>query len=331
MGSSTSYPISPAQRAALAAIAAEDGFIRFDQFMALALYQPEEGYYRRQRTRVGRTASADFFTASSLGPVFGELVVASCVTLLRGRDPSRFTFYEYGAENGQGVLEGVEHPFGEQRIIGIDDPGTIDGCAIVFSNELFDAQPCRRFRRSETGWQECGVILTAAGVAAHERLVSSLRFELPPTAPLGYHLDWPVGATALATRIAQQPWMGLFMAFDYGKSWQELTTEVPQGTVRAYHRHRQKTALLEAMGEQDLTSHICWDHLTEVLRQHRFETDPILSQEAFLVKHAAPKLAEIMAAESRQLSARKAGLMQLLHPSALGQKFQVAAAWREES
>jgi len=50
-----------------------------------------------------------------------------------------------------------------------------------------------------------------------------------------------------------------------------------------------------------------------------------------LVRHAAEKLAEIMSAEAAHLSARKSGLMQLLHPSALGQKFQVLSAWREES
>lgn len=331
MGSSTSYPISSTQRAALGARADGDGFIRFDDFMEIALYHPTEGYYRRAHERVGRSAQTDYFTASSLGPVFGELVVACCVNLLGANDPANFKFVEYGAEGGRSVLDGVEHPFTAVETIGLTDPGVIEGAAVVFSNELFDAQPCRRFRSTTGGWEELGVRCHEAGISDAVRNVISPPLDLPPPSAPGYHLDWPTGAERLAEQIVGQPWHGLFVAFDYGKRWQELTDSVPQGTARAYHRHRQKTALLEAMGTQDLTCHVCWDHLARILQNGRFADPQIRSQEAFLVKNASVKLAEIMAAEAARLSPRKSGLMQLLHPSALGQKFQVLSAQREES
>lgn len=299
--------------------------------MQVALYHPTEGYYRREGARVGRSDATDFFTASSLGPVFGELVVASCVSLLDGRDPGAFTFVEYGAEQGRSVLDGIPHPFEAVQTIGIEDAAAIEGAAVVFSNELFDAQPCRRFRSTDEGWEELGLRLGDAGITEATSPVAEAESRLTRPPAAGYHLDLPTDAVSLASLIAGQPWHGLFVAFDYGKSWRELVESVPQGTVRAYHRHRQKTELLAAMGEQDLTCHICWDHLAAALRNNRFETHELLSQEAFLVKHASTKLAEIMAAEARQVSARKSGLMQLLHPSALGQKFQVLSAWRQES
>jgi SAM-dependent MidA family methyltransferase len=86
----------------------------FATFMELALYHPDVGYYRRTGPRIGYTPGTDFFTASSSGPIFGELIAAACATLLTsaGRDPRRHTFIEIGAEpGGAGVLTGVTHPF----------------------------------------------------------------------------------------------------------------------------------------------------------------------------------------------------------------------------
>jgi SAM-dependent MidA family methyltransferase len=143
-------------------------------------------------------------------------------------------------------------------------------------------------------------------------------------------LDLPLDAAALAGEIARQPWCGLFLGFDYGKSWRELIEATPQGTVRAYRQHQQSTHLLAYPGEQDLTCHVCWDWLGEELVKQHFTVDSIESQEAFFVKNAGSALARIMEAEASHLSSRKSGLLQLLHPSGLGQKFQVLSAWRDE-
>lgn len=82
------------------AAAGPGGTLPFARFMELALYHPATGYYRRDRPRVGRRRDADFYTATSLGPVFGELVAAACARLLEGRDPRAHTFVEIGAEPG---------------------------------------------------------------------------------------------------------------------------------------------------------------------------------------------------------------------------------------
>ncbi|WP_236919219.1 hypothetical protein [Ereboglobus luteus] len=90
--------------------AGADGVLRmpFDRFMALALYDPELGYYRRDRKRVGRGEGTDFFTASTSGPVFGELICAAAEKLLReqdaGADLRDYVFVEIGAEPGAACL-----------------------------------------------------------------------------------------------------------------------------------------------------------------------------------------------------------------------------------
>lgn len=299
----------------------------FARFMALALYDPVAGYYRAGRTRVGYEAGTDFFTSSTSGSLFGEMISAACVTLLRGRDPQDCTFVEVGAEPDSGVLKGVPHPFGATRVVRYGEPLTLDGFCVVFSNELFDAQPFRRFVFRHGRWCELGVALD------HERLVEVTLATIPPPflpaeSTEGYTIDAPQAAAELAAAIAAQPWSGLFVACDYGKTWLELARESPAGTARAYCRHVQTNDLLARPGAQDLTCHVCWDWLTEALRAGGFSGPQVESQEAFFVRHAGDFLARTTAAEAGRLSARKQALLQLLHPSHLGQKFQVLHAWR---
>src|SRR5687768_16451028 len=98
--SNTARSVSAEFQAVFRGHADERGRMSFAKFMDLALYHPEVGYYRRARPRIGYRPDTDFFTATSTGPLFGELVVAACVAILRtaGRDPHDHTFVELGAE-----------------------------------------------------------------------------------------------------------------------------------------------------------------------------------------------------------------------------------------
>lgn len=325
MGTSTatSGPVAPAFLAAFRAAAGAGGVLSFERFMELALFDPAVGYYRRPGVRVGRGPETDFYTASSSGPWFGELVAAACVSRLGNRDPGAHTFVEIGAEPGQGVLTGVRHPFHAVRILRLGDPLEIRGPCVVFSNELFDAQPCRRTCHRHGRWHERGVRLEG------DRLVEvEWPVDLPEPGVEGYCFDRPAAAARLARSIAGQPWQGLFVAIDYGKTERELRENSPAGTVRAYHRHRQSSDLLARPGEQDLTCHICWDWLEEALRTEGFHDVRLEFQEAFFVRHARTWLEATAVADAGKLSPRKLALMQLLHPAQMGQKFQVLSASR---
>jgi SAM-dependent MidA family methyltransferase len=300
----------------------------FARFMDLALYHPELGYYRRDRRRIGYDDGTDFFTASTSGPVFGELVVAACSQLLGERAASEYTFVEIGAEPASGVLNGVSHPFAGNRVAGLGENGAIQGKCIVFSNELFDAQPLHRFIFRNGQWRELGVAFDGRELFEVE-LTHSTAAPLPATAVDGYRIDVSLAATTLAERLSAPGWSGLFVAFDYGKSWRELVEATPQGTARAYHRHTQSNDLLSQPGHQDLTGQVCWDWLADALRRNGFQSPIIESQEAFFIHHAAGFLARTAADEAGHFSRKKLALMQLLHPSHLGQKFQVLHARRD--
>ncbi|MDB6127187.1 MAG: hypothetical protein JWM35_1083, partial [Verrucomicrobia bacterium] len=151
---------------------------------------------------------------------------------------------------------------------------------------------------------------------------------LPTSAPEGYVIDAPLAAVDLARQIAGQPWSGLFLACDYGKSWAELIEATPAGTARAYFQHTQSNDLLARPGEQDLTCHVCWDWLEDALRENGFASPTVESQESFFIRHAASFIEATTAAEAARFSRKKLSLLQLLHPSHLGQKFQVLHARR---
>ena len=335
MGSSAIPPAAASSEflAVFRARADAAGTMTFARFMDLSLYDPQVGYYRRDRPRVGYAAGTDFFTASSSGPIFGELVTAACVKLLGGRDPRDFTFVEIGAEPPAatapdgGVLASVAHPFGARRTLRLGDPLTLAGPCIVFSNELFDAQPFHRFVFRRGAWRELGVPLRTDTLAEVE-LPGATPMLLPASAPEGYLIDAPLAATELAAKLVALSWTGLFVAIDYGKSWRELTEATPAATARAYFRHTQSNDLLARPGEQDLTCHVCWDWLTDALTQNGFATPALESHEAFFIRHAAEVIAATSAAEAARFSPKKLALLQLLHPSHLGQKFQVLHALR---
>ncbi len=308
--------------------------VPFARFMELAMYHPTAGYYTSARRRVGRDRGADFYTATSFNPVFGELVVAAAAGLLAPDEPGRYEFVEVGAEPGGGVLKDIAHPFAGYRTVTLGQPLEASGRCVVFSNELFDAQPFHRvvFRRG--AWQELGVArqegrLREVELPAFSPELAAAADRLPRTPPEDYRIDLPLRAVPLLERIVAPSWTGLFLAFDYGRTWAQLAGDYPTGTGRTYSHQRMGGDLLAKPGEQDLTCHICWDWLVDVLQQRGFGEAVVESQEAFFTRRAAGALASLLAAEASRFSRRKQALQQLLHPGNMGQKFQALHALRD--
>lgn len=297
------------------------------------MYHPTAGYYTRDFKRVGRDEKADFFTATSFSPVFGELVAAAAVKLLAPSNPSEFTFVEVAAEPGGGILRDVAHPFAGYQTISYGQPFVFPAQSIVFSNELFDAQPFCRVVWRQGRWRELGVALQGR----HLREVELAEFSpdlaafadrLPKVSEENYHIDLPTHSVPILQRLTAPKWSGLFLAFDYGRSWAELAEHMPAGTLRTYHRQKMGGDLYARPGKQDITGHICWDWLVDGLAQSGFGEATVDSQEAFFMHHANEALAAITRAEAGSLSPRKRMLMQLLHPANMGQKFQALYALR---
>lgn len=150
--------------------------ITFAEYMDLALYHPEHGYYSSNAVKIG-FRGGDFFTSSNLGADFGELLAVQFFQMweILGQ-PMPFSLVEMGA--GQGILAShilnylqLHYPdfFAALNYIIVEKsptlkqeqqqrlqdlrvswcnleeipPNSITGC--FFSNELVDALPVHQF------------------------------------------------------------------------------------------------------------------------------------------------------------------------------------------
>ena len=167
------------------------------EVMTVALYHPEGGYYGRGPVRIGR--SGDFFTAVSVGPLYGRLLAnwVEKTWQALGR-PGDFTIIEQGAHDGQlmeDVARGLEMmnsplsatarfciveandkyrtaqaarltPVLGARVAWAPDLAALREAprhAFFMTNELIDAFPVHRVRWTGSEWVERVVALSDDG------------------------------------------------------------------------------------------------------------------------------------------------------------------------
>ena len=329
--------LNPSMLAALKEMVDETGRLDFETYVQTVLYAPEIGYYARESPRVGRLPEADFYTAQSLGPIFGRLVVKSCENLTGKETLGKYTFVEIGAEPGRSVLQGVAHSFGDVQTIRVGHEIVIPENAIVFANEWLDAQPFRRFRfDQEKGWIERGVGITDDGsireVDLPESCLDALPYpeKLPSQTQHDYLLDLPTGADKALQDLCSQPWSGLFLTLDYGLTLVQFLEERPEGVARAYRRHRLSKDLLAHPGNQDITCHVCWDNLRNILHENGFRDIFLERQEAFFLRRASPVAEAIATAKPGTFDTDRQTLLEILHPGNMGSKFQALCGVRKK-
>lgn len=346
----------------------KNGVISFARFMETALYCPETGYYERKKDNVGR--GGDFITSVSVGSLFGGLLAfqfAEWLVEIRALNPglARLHLVEAGAHDGRlaadilGWLqaerpelfdkieyvviepsvrrqawqrETLEKFAGRVRWAGPEISalnGQIHG--VVFSNELLDAFPIRRFGWDATAqkWFEWGVALDGETFAwakiPNPGLPPALR-EVPEALlkvlPDGYVLEdspaaedwWEAAAKVLAG--------GKLAAIDYGFASDEMISPARRnGTLRAYFRHRVADQVLANAGEQDLTAHVNFSAIQKAGERAGLKTESFCSQPRFLTRILERA---VKAGTFSRLDARQVRQFQTLtHPDHLGRAFRV--------
>lgn len=323
----------------LSTLASPSGWVDYAVFSKAALFLPDVGYYAQaRRQRVGKNAASDFYTASTLGAgVFAKLLLAAFESLLGSEFCRSATVVEIACEPDAGLFSQHYSPFAKSLALPLGSPLKIPAQAVVFANEWLDAQPFHRFVRTENQWRELGLhlgpngeltegILPASSAAARHFIDNTLTPRLAET-PVGSHFDISLEAERMLAEVCAQPWQGAFVTGDYGHTFEALLADFPEGTARAYRRHRVSGDLLSNMGDSDLTCDVCWDRLEKVLFSHGFPTPQTMRQEVFFMRHAQQVIADIVEHADR-LSPEKRALMELLHPGQLGARFQVMSGCR---
>ena len=330
-----SSPHTEAVLAFLRARADAQGAVGYADFTRAALYLPQHGYYASDRRRVGKAADTDFYTASSLGgDVFARLLLESFETLL-GRDfCETATLVEIGAEPERALFARTKGVFKDTRVLRLGEPLAIPPRAVVFANEWLDAQPFLRLRKTRDGWEERGVDVRATPVECtlaqptpEARAYIAARLGGTEAVPVGTLLDVSPAAEEALRSVCAQAWQGAFITADYGRDFAALLTECPSGTARAYAHHRVSGDLCADPAQRDLTVDVCWDAAEAVLRACAFSGVQTLRQEVFFMKNAPKTIADIVQ-NAPALSPQKRALAELLHPCALGARFQIMSGQR---
>jgi len=248
------------------------GPITVAEFMDLALYAPEVGYYARAARRSGR--AGDFFTSVDTGPVFGALLAAYFAALWRRSGADRCDLVEAGAGNGRltrDILDAASrrdpdfyHAIAahlversaaaranhrmtlaahEDRLAysGEEMPGRIDG--IVFANELLDAFPVHLVEMGDAGLfevyvgLEAGRLVDGTGPLSDPALEDYLR-RAGVSLERGARAEINLAAVDWVAGAAARLHSGFLVLIDYGYEAAELYSAArSQGTLATYHRH----------------------------------------------------------------------------------------------
>lgn len=346
------------------------GPISFERYMELALYQPNLGYYERRPEILGK--AGDFYTSVSTGPLFGKLLAEQLLSWSgQIKWQERWVWIEAGAHAGtlaRDILEHVAplelpHPL-EYHIIEpsptrrawqeatlaefpqvkwkrslADYPEPL--AAILFSNELLDAFPCRLFEKEACGnWSELTVCQSdePPGLQFFKQ-EATLPKALKPLAseelPQGYRLEHSASAAQWWHDACSLLKQGLILTLDYGVTNAELAGGLkPASTVRAIRAHRLLADWLENPGQTDLSSAVHWDELIQIGEALGFKTVKLTSQERFLmgiitelqsrerIRLATPAEEEIPPEDEGKLVLNPQALKTLIHPQYLGHSFQ---------
>ncbi len=348
------------------------GVISFARFMELALYDAEAGYYERQPGVIGR--SGDFYTSPCTGSLFGELLACQFAEWIDSLPEAPVQLVEAGAHDGQ-LAADILHWLGKNRpavakrlqylIIEPSEErrawqankldafpeqvqwfsdlkalGEQAVTGIIFSNELLDSFPIRRFGwdAGNRVWFEWGVDccndgsfnwqqIPLASPAAVETWLQLAGLDLPESLrqvlPDGFTLEICPLAIAWWKQAAHVLKTGKLMTIDYGLCAEEfLDPRRANGTLRAYRGHHLVPDPLANPGEQDLTAHVNFTHLQNTGEAVGLRTDGLWPQSRFLTGIAKQMWAASPPAEPWS-PARVRQFQTLIHPEHLGRAFRV--------
>lgn len=308
-----------------------DGRLSFAVVMEQALYHPECGYYGPGPRRLGR--AGDFYTAVSVGPLYGQLLAALARTVWEEKgSPANFTVIEQGAHDGQlamDILHAVENEHFEHswryiivepnpayqkvqkerlagkwgdRVAWVEKLTDLrEGAAFFLCNELPDAMPVHLVRWTGGQWVELWV-RSASNMASLEFCEGPLSSDalaaetarLPDDLPEGYTTEISLAAIQWVQDLARAPFSGAIFVADYGFDAAELyAPERITGTLRRFFDHQTDDHVLENLGACDLTTHINFTRLSEEAASHGMHVRTYEHQGRFLGKLGLPWLATL--------------------------------------
>lgn len=341
-------------------IDAQQGWISFERFMELALYEPGLGYYSAGASKFGE--SGDFITAPEISPLFSRCLANQCIEVFEQIGSA--DILELGA--GSGVmaadilteLHATNHlprtyfilevsadlrdrqrerlarlaPEVLERVQWLDAwPTAFRG--VVLANEVLDALPVHRFRIRKDQVNAVGVTwqlgqLDWSEVRADEPLekaVRAIESELESPLPDGYGSEINVRLRDWIAGLSGALEEGVVLLIDYGlPRRQYYRPERREGTLLCHYRHRFHDNPLIHVGVQDIGAWVDFTAVAEAAVGAGLEVIGFSTQAHFLIGNGIEQLiAGLQSAEleARVQLARQAMLLTL--PGEMGERFKV--------
>lgn len=334
-------------------IDAAAGAIPFGDYMDAVLYAPGLGYYSAGARKFGE--GGDFTTAPEASPLFARAVAreyaalgfgdflelgggsgrfaADCLVELARLDalPPRYWLLEVSADlrdRQRATLEALA-PALIDRVEWLDRlPASFDG--LVFANEVLDALPFERFRRTASGVDELTVIRRDAGFGWGSRpappalaaAVADIEADLGVRLPDGHESEVCLRLGPWLASLAQSLGRGAVLLFDYGMSRREYySPQRARGTLRCHYRQRAHDDPFVWPGLQDVTAQVDFTAVAAHGVAAGLDFAGYTTQaHALLGLGLGELMDEEVDAESARVRAQQARMLTL--PDAMGERFK---------
>ena len=294
--------------------------ISFASYMDTCLYAPEVGYYTSDRIKIGK--DGDFYTSSNIGSVMGEMLAQSIIRIVHDRasQEQSLLLIEWGGGTGrlaaqvldelkatnESLYEKTSYYTAEkspyhrailmeqlanhhERVI--SDLDDIDERFYVlgWANELFDAFPCRRFRRGSQTLEEMYVGWDSG-------MPYAIWVEVDPACAMSLASVWEtlqpyqqferiVGLEEWFRQLEELIHIDSLMIIDYGAEQEELLApHRMNGTFICYHNHQAADEPFLYPGEQDMTAHVDFTQVRQLACASGFTNVRVVSQKQFLLE-----------------------------------------------
>ncbi|WP_223256086.1 class I SAM-dependent methyltransferase [Flavobacterium laiguense] len=289
-----------------------EGPISFQDFMEMALYYSDLGYYNSKQDKIG--AEGDFYTNSSLSASFGAMLGRQIEEMWQALDKKTFKIIEYGAGTGllchdildylktnadlyksltYSIIEKstsmreIEKTHLTEKVSwhsSIQEIPQMNAC--ILSNELVDNfavhqvvmedQLMEIFVDYEHGFKEVLQPANAALITYFE--------DLNVTLPEGFRTEVNLEAITWIKEVAQWLKKGYVITIDYGALSSELY-EIQRhlGTLLCFNKHRINDNPYQFIGEQDITTHTNFSALKDWGAKYGLKYCGLVNQANFLL------------------------------------------------
>ena len=335
-------------------IEASGGWIDFAQFMQLALYTPNLGYYSAGNQKFGK--GGDFVTAPEISPLFAQTLSNQLAQVLQ---ITKGDFLELGAGTGKlatdilltlneleclpnnyYILEVSDHLRQVQlellqrklpqalmkRVTWLNElPQQFSGA--IIGNEVLDAIPVHLIHANKE-IMERGVVASDEGFAWQDKsltepnLLSAVN-EL--ALPSDYLTEICPAASGLIASLANALTQGVILMIDYGFSAREYYhPQRNQGTLMCHYQQLAHTDPLIYVGLQDITAHVDFTAIAQTGIDHGLQLDGFCSQAQFLMNCGILEaMSQVSPHDMENYAPLAAAAQKLLSPAEMGDLFKV--------